>query len=283
MSTILNSNGKSNSDSNAKYLNTTRSNYLNWKRHIDGTLAAHPNKLLSVVQDGLLSKTYELKLKQSYLAIKEDFDTAAKTAHLTELRTEAYYIMLPTIGDNTTVKHIENNFDADKNAFKLYAYINDQWAVDKDDDERHLEKDAERAQLVKDGAQSGSFAHIDAFVESLLSLNDELKGTEFHWGDTVITTRVLDAIQVHNQAFVSALKGSKIGDADWKKDFGKLWSGASGLRRALEAQDTSPLTGEPLSSKALLPNHLARASCQRYREEHADVSNLLSTTSLVAI
>ena len=63
MSTILDSNAKSNSDSNVKYLNTTRSNYLDWKRNIDGKLAAHPNKLLSVVQHGLLSKLYELKLK----------------------------------------------------------------------------------------------------------------------------------------------------------------------------------------------------------------------------
>ena len=46
----------------------------------------------------------------------------------------------------------------------------------------------------------------------------------------------------------------------------------------LEAQDTSPLTGEPLSSKALLPNHLARASCQRYREE---VCNANAAAALV--
>ena len=46
----------------------------------------------------------------------------------------------------------------------------------------------------------------------------------------------------------------------------------------LETQDTSPLTGEPLPSKALLPNHLARASCQRYREE---VCNANAAAALV--
>ena len=71
-------------------------------------------------------------------------------------------------------------------------------------DERIVAKDKERKQLIDSGIKSGSLIHTTEFVEAVLEVNNELESTSFHWKPEVLVTYVLDAIQVHNEAYQCA-------------------------------------------------------------------------------
>ena len=62
------------------YTNTTRDNFLEWKRTIDAYLATHSDKLLTVVQEAKLSKAIELKLRMQCKNLEIAWDTATETA-----------------------------------------------------------------------------------------------------------------------------------------------------------------------------------------------------------
>jgi hypothetical protein len=218
-----------------KYLSNSRANYLDWKRSFEAKLSHHSNKLLTVVEHDELAKSVEIKLRAQYKTLDMAWDATTKAEHLSELRTEAYHILLPTIGDIPTLQHIERSYGRSRDVCKAYKYINDRWAIATTDDERQVAKDRERSDLIHAGTPSASLVHVERFVEQLLSINDELQGTAFHWSDTIISTRVLEVIQVHDRAFVSGFKGARSHDASWKTDFAKLWGATLGLRAQLES------------------------------------------------
>ena len=98
---------------NTIYLNTTKENYLAWRRDICATLSNHNDKLLTIVTDKTLSKTIEVKLKTQYKSLGDEFTEGVKEDYITEYNTTAYHIILPTIGDTTVKKTIEREYGAD--------------------------------------------------------------------------------------------------------------------------------------------------------------------------
>ena len=112
-----------------KYTHTTRVNFIDWKRDIDALLSAHPDKLLTIVQDNALSIATKIKLKSQYKSLGEEWTGATEKEHIIELDTTAYHLILPTIGDDTFRKRIErlhgNNYDASG----AYNTICEEWAL----------------------------------------------------------------------------------------------------------------------------------------------------------
>ncbi len=205
-----------------KYLNTSRDNYLKWKRHIDATLSKHQDKLLTVVQNQTLSITVQLKVHQMAESAKED-PAATIKKYLQDLDTTAYFIIIESIGCNTTLQTIDRKFGKTNDAHATYNYIADRWDLNKADSDEHLVgKDDERIDFVREGPQSGSLTHVTDFVEEMLARNIEFEGTVFHWSDTLLVTRLLTAVAKHERALVDAFRGSRTG-TDWKKDFDKVW------------------------------------------------------------
>lgn len=220
-----------------KYTHTTRTNFTDWKRDVDAMLSAHPDKLLTVVQDGALAISTKIKLKSQYKSVREEWTSNIEREHVMEMNTTAYHLILPTIGDATFRKHIERKYGGDNDAASAYGAVLKEWELGMAaTDERIVAKDAERKALLDVGAKSGSLANITDFVESLLALNNELHGTDFYWGDTALVTYVLNAVAVHNDSFVSGYKGTKVGNSTWKKDFDVVWSE---LRTGLESNNAT--------------------------------------------
>ena len=220
-----------------KYTHTTRTNFTDWKRDVDAMLSAHPDKLLTVVQDGALGISTKIKLKSQYKSVREEWTSNIEREHVMEMNTTAYHLILPTIGDATFRKHIERKYRGDNDAASAYGAVLKEWELGMAaTDERIVAKDAERKALLDVGAKSGSLANITDFVESLLALNNELHGTDFYWGDTALVTYVLNAVAVHNDSFVSGYKGTKVGNSTWKKDFDVVWSE---LRTGLESNNAT--------------------------------------------
>ena len=111
-----------------KYENTTRDNFQKWKRNLDSALSKHPDRLLSVVQDKELATATRIKIKQQALALSEDANDLMDDT-LAELDTAAYYIIVATIANKTTLKTIERKYADSCDAHAVYKYICSQWAL----------------------------------------------------------------------------------------------------------------------------------------------------------
>ena len=153
----------------------------------------------------------------------------------------AYHIILPTIGDNIFRKEMERKHGSKEDAHGLYKAICSEWAVDSEtSDERLIAKEKQRQHIFIAGVKSGSLAHATEFVESILEINNELEDTAFFWKDEVLVTYVLDAIQVHNEPYILAYKGSKTNKKEWRKKFDTVWRELkSGLESNALAKETT--------------------------------------------
>ena len=217
------------------YLATTRENYQNWRRDLSAILATHPDNLLTVVTEKKLATTVELKYHKDYKSLDVTWSPAAKAEIINDLDTKAYHIMLPTIGDATTLKTIERICGNDSDAHKMLETIDAKWATAGDED-RAINKSRQRDEHLKEGAKSASLAHMTEFVEKLLELNDQTEGTDFHLKPTVLTTHVLDALSKHKPSYVDGVKGKNAGTADWRAKFDDVWDD---LKKSLESMDTT--------------------------------------------
>ena len=235
---------------NTIYLNTTKENYLAWRRDICATLSNHNDKLLTIVTDKTLSKTIEVKLKTQYKSLGDEFTEGVKEDYITEYNTTAYHIILPTIGDTTVKKTIEREYGADADAHGILNHIDDIWSTASGDVEsRLIAKNTARTELIAEGPKSGTLAHMADFVETLLDLNEETAGTDFEWNDTITTTHVLDALYKFKPSFVDGFKGVHSAKKEWRKDFGKVWTK---LKNSLENMDATADTAANLGRTDVL-------------------------------
>ena len=132
------------------------SNFQDWKRDLDATYSKHPDKLLSVVQDGKLSVQTDLKLRQAAKAAGIDPAEAVK-AHKDELDTAAYYILIDSIGTKPLLKTIERKFGDACNAYAAYEHIHNLWKLDEDKTDEYLvSKNNKRDDFVRAGPKSGA-------------------------------------------------------------------------------------------------------------------------------
>jgi hypothetical protein len=220
-----------------KYMGTTKANYQDWKRDLDAVLSSHPDKLLTVVQDGTLAKSVQLKLKMNYKTLGEAWNDDTNEEYVNEYDSTAYHIIITSISCTTTLKTIEREFGEAKEGQSAYARICGDWTVGDDTTTGDLiQKDKDRAEHIRQGAQSGSLNHMTAYVETLLAHEKELESTEYKHTDAVITNHVLDALSKHDLSYVRGFKGTHAGNSDWNKDFGKTWKM---LKNDLKDADTT--------------------------------------------
>ena len=202
-----------------KYTHTTQTNFQDWKRSIDAVLSTHRFTLLSVVKDKKLTLTVKTQLQSHHKGLSQKFDEDTETEYISEYKTMAYHIILPTIGDNIFRKEMERKHGSKEDAHGLYKAICSEWAVDSEtSDERLIAKEKQRQHILNAGVKSGSSAHATEFVESILEINNELEDTAFFWKDEVLVTYVLDAIQVHNEPYILAYKGSNTNKKDLEEE-----------------------------------------------------------------
>ena len=167
-----------------KYMNTTRDNYKAWKRDIDKLLAGHADKLLTVVQDKELATTVKLKYRRDYKTLGEDWTVSTEQALVAEFDTTAYHLILPSIGDDTTLRTLERKYGDSQDAHALYSFVVDEWTVTTETTTTQLiEKDQARQDLLAAGMESASLAHATQFVEKLLAYNLELADTDYAMKD----------------------------------------------------------------------------------------------------
>ena len=213
------------------YTHTTRDNYLQWKRAIDATLDKHHDRLLTIVETKKLHTGRKISLKKEYKQAEMEFNTAAENNAIDDFNKSAYIILRSTISDKNTLRTIERKHPNDGHA--AYAYINNQWKADANDD-RLLNKSQERNQLIAKGAAGCGLKQMTEFVESLLEINVELDGSEFEMKDNTMVSTVLAALQKYNKPLVTSFKAANTGVADWNKDFDAVWDK---LKALLEGDD----------------------------------------------
>ena len=228
-----------------KYLNTSRDNFKKWKRSVDAKLAKHPDRLLPVVQDQELAVATKTKVLQTAAGLGYNPTEVDKllVETLREADTSAYFIIIDTIACTTTMNTIDRKFGNNNDASGAYDYICNKWALGEAEttDEKLVAKDDERTDFVRKGPESGALHHVTAFVEELLDMNAELEGTEFHWKDSLLVTRLLTAVGKHERSLVDSYRATKAGQSEWKKDFDVVWSE---FQKLLEVK-TSEKDSEP--------------------------------------
>ena len=207
-----------------QYTNESKANWEAWRRDIDAVLSAHPDKLLTVVQERKMALSVKLRLRKDYKTLDETWDADTERAHMDEFDDMAYHIILPTIVDPTTRKAVVRKFADDTNAQGTYEYINSLWEVgDETVTARLIKLDAERTDHIKAGAKSASKTHMSEFVEDLLAYNTELDDTDYKMTDAVTTNHVLTALSAHDREFVRGFKGAMKGKEKWTQDFANVW------------------------------------------------------------
>ncbi|KAL3892528.1 MAG: hypothetical protein SGPRY_015046, partial [Prymnesium sp.] len=97
-----------------------------------------------------------------------------------------------------------------------------------------MARDADREEIIRVGARSGTLEHMTAFVEDLLRINVELKGTSSEFPGNVLTNHMLGALCRHDPACVRGFVGSYSGYEEQFDDFNKIWGEVKG---SLEASD----------------------------------------------
>ena len=215
------------------YANSTRDNFLNWKRTVDAQLSKRD--ILTITNEpSKIPKLTELKLRAQCKSVGMTYDA---NEFIPEFNSQIYHIIVETVSDKTTRQTIERLFQSSNDGKGAYLQICNMWAVDNAAKEaREAAKDTERSNLIRDGAKSGSLSHVTAFVETLLDFNTELLGSDYDMKDAVTVNHVLNALQKHNNPFVQGYKGRYAGTTDWNKNFDKVWTD---LKVSLEANDAS--------------------------------------------
>ena len=93
-----------------KFDNSSRDNFLSWKRSIDAALSRHPNVLLTIVEDNELAASVKTRIKKDAKALGEEVDTAYLQEFITEYDTAAYYIVIETVANKTVLKELERKY-----------------------------------------------------------------------------------------------------------------------------------------------------------------------------
>ena len=88
-------NNTSNTNNTILYNASTRENFNDWKHTLDSLLTKHPDKLLTVAQNGKLSASATIKLKAQYKQLALTFDGAAEKEHYDEANSQVYYLIIP--------------------------------------------------------------------------------------------------------------------------------------------------------------------------------------------
>ena len=183
----MTSNQSNNQSIIINFENSSRDNFLSWKRSIYSVLSRHPNNLLTIVQKGELAQTVKVRIKKDAKALEENANAAYLAEFIKEYNTSAYHIIIATVSNKTVLQEMERLFAEKTEGKKAYDHICGLWAIGSDDaDERLTAKDDERKNLINKGPQSGSPEHVTKFVEDLLSINNELHGTDWHWKDSIL-------------------------------------------------------------------------------------------------
>ena len=92
------------------YTNSSIGNTKEWERTLFSKLDNHADKLVTIVREGKLDLGIKLKLKATYKSLTETFDADAEKAHVKSLNKTAYYILIASIKDPTTLSTLTSPF-----------------------------------------------------------------------------------------------------------------------------------------------------------------------------
>lgn len=209
-----------------KYTHESIENHSEWKDDIEAALGAHPEKLLSLVQENKLAPSAEVKAanmhKQAY---GTEMTATDKNKLIEEHQSTAYYIIMETI-DNKTFKFEAKRHcsgEKAKNGKALYDFINSQWDVTSDATEtKALTKHNEKLEYIAAGCKSMSAKHVGEYVTGLHRFNEELANTKWKMQDPEMVQYVLNAIAKHDIHFPTVFRVANT-SKDWDKNFNKVW------------------------------------------------------------
>ena len=231
-------NNTSNTNNTILYNASTRENFNDWKHTLDSLLTKHPDKLLTVAQNGKLSASATIKLKAQYKQLALTFDGAAEKEHYDEANSQVYYLIIPTIGDQATLNNIKRLCGTNHDGAKAYKIVCDNWDIKADKmQERMVRIDNERSNYIRAGAKSCNTQHMSEFVEGMLRFNTELAGTPFEMQEPTLVSHLLTAIKTHNPAMATSFRTTRIGVADWDQDFDAVWDLLKPLIASGDAED----------------------------------------------
>ncbi|KAL3930250.1 MAG: hypothetical protein SGPRY_001616 [Prymnesium sp.] len=203
----------------SKFDNTSRENYNAWRIEINEKLTGHRNALITIVNDEAITSSIRMCIRGQCATLRLDTTETAQILkdHYKEFNTEAYYIVLNSVAHKTTRDMLEREYHHD--GHKAYKYINDMWS---------------KVKIIRVGARSGTLEHMTTFVEDLLRINVEVKGTSYEFPGDVLTNHMLGELRRHDPAYVRGFVGSYSGYEEQFDDFNKIWGEVKG---SLEASD----------------------------------------------
>ena len=241
-------------------------NFRDWKRAVDMTLSRRDDDLLHLVTHGVRSALEErvlrgklvtagLKIQPNQINLAQNAEDKKeyKRIEKQELRAmlaRAYRIVHASVGEHVTKMEIERLFGQVKDesegdnaipypdGHQAYQHLINETSTKFDETciEASFVKEVEKIDFLSRGAQSGSESHIHEYVEKLLLINHDLKGSCFEMPDKLLCFHVLHNVAKFNQHFVSGYKGQHAGDATWTDSFHKFWTK---LRAAIRADGLS--------------------------------------------
>ena len=254
------------------YDNTSYANFTKWKREIDGALASHTDKLLTVVQTNKIGSTILLRLRQMYKTLGADMTQPQESEHLKEYMTTAYFIILPTIIDETTRRTIERKFGKDADAHGAYTHIVDLWAMTNSTSTFVIfDKFNDLHTFLMTGATSASLKHMTDFVERALERNAELDGTNLSFSEPMLSATLMNTLAKHDRSYVTSFLARQT-DATWMDDFADLWES---VKRDLRDTDIIDNTTAESSSTVLATQ--ANAQVAALEKKVAEMTSVILT------
>ena len=89
----------------------------------------------------------------------------------------------------------------DVDAYAAFQYIDSQWAVAGNTTRITIEADR-RKEHIEAGVINPNYAGVKEFADTLIERNDELTGSEHHFGGALLVTTLLDAVAYHHASLV---------------------------------------------------------------------------------
>ena len=266
----------SNTTSMSKFDNTSRENYNAWRIEINEKLTGHRNALITIVNDEALTSSIRMRIRGQCATLRLDATETAQIMkdHHKEFNTEAYYIVLNSVAHKTTRDVLKREHHHD--GHKAYKYINDMWSK-VSTRQRAMARDADRAEIIRVGARSGSLEHMTTFVEDLLRINVELKGTSYEFPGDVLTNHMLGALRRHDPAYVRGFVGSYSGYEEQFDDFNHIRSEVKGSLEASDLDKKRDTAADVLHTSAAPSTLQSENDC--LREELAEMKKMILAMS----
>ena len=192
------------------YTHKSREEFTNWTGRLRAYLTLHKDKLQTILDKNQLHHTVKRAVKKELKAEKgsepDDAELAAREEEtLQDMNELVYSIIVINIEHKTLLDKILRDYEG--KGHEAYNYIASKWAV-KDNHTRLTTIQARRKEHEEDGIDRADLDAVTLFVEKLTEFNKQLKGSSYHYNDTVMVTTILDALAQHEPSFVRSFRSN---------------------------------------------------------------------------